>query len=133
MAQTPESDSYSWCDGGYHNYTNYYAVSVNRGDYSDYSIVQLDVSSNWATGSGDRGSEDAPNIGEQLFAKELNPDFIVCENFEDTDANGNGEEALGITIYKMKGFDLKKYHLGQIQRVIAEINSEINAACGGIE
>ena len=122
LSQTPESDSYSWCDGGYHNYTSYYAISGDE-------IVALKSSANWATGSGDRGSEDAPTIGEQLFQLKLNPDFIVCEDFQDTDANGNGEESLNITIYKMKGFDLKGYHSEQIKRVIAEMQTEVETAC----
>jgi len=124
LSQTPESDSYSWCNGGYHNYTDYYVITMN----GEYSTTKLDVAETWANGSGECGSTTAATIGEQLFQKKLEPDFIVSVDFQDTDANGNGESSLGVVIYKLKKFNLKKYHKEQIARVVAELNAEIETA-----
>jgi len=124
LSQTPSYDEYSWCGGGHYDHKSYYAVLGSQ-------IVLLDESGSSQTGSGDNETTSAPCIGEQLLEKKLNPDFIVCYDFMDTDDNGNGEPALAITIFKMKGFDLVDYHCRQIDKAAAKLKAEIISACKG--
>ncbi|MFA6551399.1 MAG: hypothetical protein WCV41_02630 [Patescibacteria group bacterium] len=123
LSCTPISDSYSWSCGGYHNFTHYYAIVGEE-------IFQLDTESTWSDGSGGQGSSSANPVGEQLLEKGLKADFIVCVEFEDTDANGNGETSECLTIYKMHGFDLKSYHQEQFRKIVAELEAEIEYAFG---
>lgn len=130
LSITPSFDSYSWSDGGHHNHESYCAVS-KAGDGFQYHWLKEAGSSR--TGSGDHNEESAAPIGEQLYHLGVNPDYIVCYDFQDTDDNGNGEEILSVTIYKMKSFNLAEYHCAQIDRAARELKSEIRAACVGGE
>lgn len=122
LTQTGYEDSYDWSGGGFHNYKRHFAICGK--------VVQLDGSIDRASGSGERYSEKADPIGEQLFAKGLRPEFIVECVEHDTDANGNGTPSHFWTIYKMEKFDLAKFHGEQIDRAAALLKSEIAAACG---
>ncbi len=123
LSQTPYSESYSWEDGGHCDYTAYYAVN---GD----DVVELTMHNEWDNGSGDHGESPAPTIEEQLASLKIDPKFIVCVDFEDTDDNGNGETSKVVTIYKAKKFRFVKHFNHQIERAAAELKAEVAAIWG---
>ena len=124
LNQVPNSDSYSWSGGGHCDYNHYYAMMKCD---ALYEAKILDTNEVWSDASGDNGSTDAGTIAEQLYTKSLNPDFIVSVEFHDTDDNGNGETSFEVVIYKMDKFDLKAYHEAQIKKVIAKLQTEVEA------
>ena len=123
LGSVPWSDSYNWSGGGYNNYSEAYAVT-------DSETIKLDGSDRWATGSGDRGESKADTIGGQLRTQGLNPDYIVTKNFEDTDANGNGDTFLSVVIYKNKGSAQTSYERKELSRAYREIEADIISASG---
>jgi len=122
LMKTGNEDSYSWSNGGHHNYTKYFAIVSEE-------IIKLESSGWSATGSGDNNEWKADTIGEQLFAKNIIPDFVVECIYNDTDDNGNGQATRFWTIFKMKRFDLGSYHQEKIDEAAAIIKAEIAAAC----
>jgi hypothetical protein len=126
LSMKPCYDEYSWSGGGHYDFTNYCSV-VGTNDNAE--LLWLKREGNYATGSGDRNSESCTTIGEQLMELNIDPDFIVCYDFKDTDDNGNGETQTNVIIYKMKDFDLAGYHCQQIDKAATQLKSEIHAAC----
>ncbi len=126
LAKKGHEDSYSYCDGGHHDYTDFYAI---WSDENDGHFLKLASSGHSATGSGDRQDWDADTIGEQLFSQKINPSYIVEFTKDDTDDNGNGELRLSMIIYKMNRFDLAAYHEQQIDQAASAIKAEIAAVC----
>ncbi|OGF64318.1 hypothetical protein A2Z53_00785 [Candidatus Giovannonibacteria bacterium RIFCSPHIGHO2_02_42_15] len=126
LSQKGKEDSYSWGGGGHHDYTSYFAVWTEGEEKRIYELRNEGFS---ATGSGERHEWDADTIGEQLFAQNIVPDFIVeCEK-NDHDDNGNGEVTRYWTIHKMSKFNLSGYHQERIDEAAAVIKAEIAAAC----
>lgn len=125
LARTPREDSYSWSGGGSYDYSKFFAV-VKDGE--SWVVWELQSEGNSATGSGERHEYVAPTIGEQLFAMELQPDFVVEATQDDTDNNGNGRCVRNWTIYKMRRFDIGAYHQIQIDRAASALKVEIQAA-----
>ncbi len=128
LAKKGFEDSYSWSGGGHYDYTIYFAVWK---DGEEWRVVELDSAGYSGTGSGERHEWDADTIGEQLFTKGINPDYIVKCIQNDTDDNGNGKVTRFWTIYKMKRFDLKNYHQEQIDKAAVALKAEIAAVCEG--
>lgn len=126
LSRTPSFDSYSWNYGGHDDRESYCAISGDQ-------FYWLEEEGSSRTGSGDRNNIYAPSIGEQILQLGLNPDFIVCRDFKDTDDNGNGEQMTSITIYKIKSFDLAGYHCEQIDKAASELKAEIQMVCAGGE
>lgn len=124
LSQTPNYDSYSWCDGGHDDYISYCAVVGGQ-------IFWLKSEGSSRTGSGDNYEEDAPIIGDQLAQLKINPDYIVCINFQDTDDNDNGYAYKKVVIYKMNKFNLTDYHCRQIDKAVSQLKAEITAICKG--
>lgn len=126
LAKKGSEDSYGWSGGGHHDYTNYFAVCSGKdGEH----VLELESAGYSGTGSGEMHEWDADTIGEQLFVKGINPDYIVECVKNDTDNNGNGEVTRFWTIFKMKRFDLGNYHQEQIDKAAAALKAEIAAAC----
>lgn len=124
FSQTPSYNSYSWCDGGHDDYTSYCAVVEEK-------VFWLKLEGSSRTGSGDNHEEDVPTIGEQLAQLKIDPDYIVCVDFQDTDDNDNGDTYKKVVIYKMNKFNLADYHCRQIDKVASWLKAEITAACKG--
>lgn len=126
LAKKGSEDSYDWSGGGHYDYTKYFAVwSDDDGEH----VEELASAGYSGSGSGDRNEWDADTIGEQLFVKNIVPDFIVECVKNDTDDNGNGEVTRFWTIFKMKRFDLGNYHQEQIDKAAVALKAEIAAAC----
>ncbi len=126
LSQTPSYDSYSWSDGGHCDYIAYYAVV-------DGEIFWLESEGSSRTGSGESHEKDAPTIGEQLAQLKIDPEYIVCINFQDTDDNGNGYTYKKVVIYKMNKFNLADYHCRQIDKAASQLKTEIAMVCSGPE
>ena len=126
LAKKGNEDSYDWSGGGHYDYTIYFAVwSDSEGEH----IFQLASAGRSGTGSGERHEWDADTIGEQLFVRGINPDFIVECVKNDTDDNGNGEVTNFWMIYKMRRFDLAAYHQQRLDEAAAALKAEIAEAC----
>jgi hypothetical protein len=121
LKTVPWTDSYSWSGGGHEDYLMAYTVTGKE-------VEELNSSDTWATGSGDQGETVAPSIGEQLRERGLHPDYIVLVSFQDTDANGNGEEHLSITIHKNKGTAQIDYERSELKRAYKALMAEIETA-----
>ena len=118
---TPWTDSYTWSGGGHCDYLAAYAIVGEK-------VIALQSSQSWATGSGDRGKTTAEPIGAQLRALGLRPDYIVLEEFEDTDDNDNGVTHCTVTIYKNKGNAQTEYERSQLRKAYRELCAELEAA-----
>jgi hypothetical protein len=127
LGKTGREDSYDWSGGRTHDYTKYFAVT--KIDEENYDVVELGCSGESGTGSGDHSEWEADPVGDQLFARNLAPDYIIECVKNDTDANGNGQVTRFWTIYKMKRFDLSQYHQDQIDKAAAILKAEIAAVC----
>lgn len=125
LSETPWFDAYSWSGGGHYDHKSYFVIT------DDGNTVRLDESGESKTGSGDHEEQSAPNIGEQLMLMKINPEFIVCYDFQDTDDNGNGKTNLAITIHKMKNFNLLDFYCQEIDRAAVALKAEITAVCKG--
>jgi len=121
LNQTPWTDSYSWAGGGHCDYLAAYVIVGEK-------VITLQSSQSWATGSGERGETHAEPIGAQLRALGIRPDYIVLEEFEDTDDNGNGATHCTITVYKNKGNAQTEYERSQLRKAYRELCAELEAA-----
>jgi len=126
LSKKGNEDSYDWSGGGHYDYTKYFAVWKN--DEGEH-VEKFASAGHSSSGSGDRSDWDADTIGEQLFVKNIVPDFIVECVKNDTDDNGNGEVTRFWTIYKMKRFDLVTYHQQKLDEACVALKAEIAAAC----
>ena len=123
LANKGYEDSYSWCDGGHYDYRKYFAIVGEN-------IIELMSAGKSGTGSGERNEWDADSIAEQLFLKNLAPEYIVECVKNDTDDNSNGEISHYWTIHKMSKFDLSAYHQKKIDEAAASLKAEIALVCG---
>jgi len=123
MARKGDWDSYSWSDGGHCDYTTFFAVLENG------EIINLQEPGRNSAESGKWEKWDADTIGEQLFANNLHPDFIVEVVHNDTDDNGCGQETFFWTIYKMSKFDLLAHYEQMIDQAAREIKAELATVC----
>ncbi len=126
LAKKGQEDIYSWCEGGHHNFTRYFAI------FGDIPVVPLCSAGKEENENGHWEEWDAPTIGEQLFLLNktmFTPDYVVEVIQNDTDDNGSGEKTVFVTVFKMKDFDLVSYHQCQIDRAAAELKAEIAATC----
>lgn len=124
LKQTPFEDSYSWSRGGHYYAGLYFAVTGE-------TVDDLEASRHYKTASQHEPDEEcsAPTIGEQLFVKELAPDFIVHISIDNDD--DNNRHSYNVTIYKMSKFNLAEYHCRQIDRAADELKAEIASICEG--
>jgi len=120
-------DFYSWADGGYYNYTRYFAV---WSDAEGEQVFELKSDSYSETGTGKSYVEHASTIEEQLFLNRINPDYIIECSQDDTDANGNGEVTHKWVIYIMNKKLTAAYHKKKIDEAAKKIKKEINSALG---
>lgn len=129
MIKRGTESSYSWSDGGTHDFTFYFAIWTDK---QGLQHVQKLQSAGYAgTGSGSSVEWDAANVGEQLFANNITPDYIVECVHNGTDANGNGSVTNFWTIFKMRDFDQSAYHQMQVDMAAAAIKAEIAAVWTG--
>ena len=113
-------DSYSWCDGGYYNYTYYYAIA--NGD-----IFKFRSEGRSSSGSGNYEEWNAESIADQLLENKLIPQFIVECVRNDRDANGNGQLTFFWTIYKMDNFGQLDHMLSEVDIAASVLKTEIRA------
>ena len=123
MHRTGYEDSYTWCGGGYLNYTKFYVVFFTKGVWQ---IVCLKSAGRYSSGSGKHQEWEANTIGEQLFNR-IVPDYIVEIQRDDVDANGNGRLSHRIVIYKTKISHLLSEQKHQIDMAAAQIKKELEA------
>ena len=99
----------------YENFSLYFAIINGK-------VLEL-KSSTWRNDHGAISLSTAPNIGEQLFTDNINPDYLVKVTREDLQ---DGPSYYWV-IYKMKDFELAAYHHKQIDKAAAELKAEITA------
>jgi hypothetical protein len=125
MARTPTFDSWASAAGWHHNFDSFFAV-VKDGE--EFRLYKLDEEGESGTPQG-YDSYVAENIGDQLFALGVKPDFLVEVVQNDTDDYGNGSLSRYMVIYKVASrYDLAGYHARQIDKAAAELKAELAAS-----
>lgn len=121
LSETGYEESYGWSDGGHYSYRIFFAICGE-------DITEL-KSSGYSGYNGQGNNWEADNIGEQLFALRISPDYIIKCIKNDHDDNGNGPISRFWTIYKMPGFNLSGYYSDRIDEAARILKAEIAAAC----
>lgn len=129
LARTGTFNSWSSVAGGHNDFTDFFSV---RKESEEYDVHKLDSAGEAGTPAGTQEYE-AESIGDQLFALEIAPDFVVEFVQNDTDDYGNGKVTRFVTIHKMNRFDLAGYHSQQIDQAAAELKAEVAAVCSPIQ
>lgn len=111
--------SVSWYNSNDSEVDLYVAITVKE---EGHEIIYLSC---WDS----EDKQEVGSIGDQLFVRKLNPDFIVHLNIKEEYYN----KWIKVVIYKMKNFDLAEYHCQQIDKAARELKAEISAVCAGGE